>query len=70
MTQVSALQLALLKPSSMNGLTRTSFLMDQPLQRIAIHYMHQPNVQVSLIHMEPSHAGGVKVVIILEMADF
>ncbi|KAN0116616.1 hypothetical protein V8E52_005760 [Russula decolorans] len=40
------------------------------LQRIAIHYMHQPNLQVSLIHMEPSHAGGVKVVITLEMADF
>jgi hypothetical protein len=32
--------------------------------------MHQPNLQVSLIHMEPSHAGGVKVVITLEMADF
>jgi hypothetical protein len=30
-TQVSTLQLALLKPSSMNGLTRTPFLMDQPL---------------------------------------
>jgi len=40
------------------------------LQRIAIHYLHQPNLQVSLINMEPNHAGGVKVVITLEMADF
>lgn len=40
------------------------------LQRIAIHYLHQPNLQVSLIHMEPSHAGGARVVITLEMADF
>jgi hypothetical protein len=30
-TQVSTLQLALLKPSSMNGLTKVSLLMDQPL---------------------------------------
>lgn len=39
------------------------------LQRIAIH-LQQPNLRVSLIHMEPDHAGGVKVVITLEMADF
>ena len=39
------------------------------LRHIAVHYLHKPNLQVAVIHMEPDQTHGIRVVITLELAD-
>ncbi len=39
------------------------------LRRLANHYLHQPGSQVEMVRMEPGPAGGIQVVITLELAD-
>ena len=39
------------------------------LRRLANHYLNHPDSQVDMVHMEPGPAGGIKMVITLELAD-
>lgn len=39
------------------------------LRRLANRYLHQPGSQVEMVRMEPGPAGGIQVVITLELAD-
>jgi hypothetical protein len=39
------------------------------LRRLANGYLHQPGSQVEMVRMEPGPAGGIQVVITLELAD-
>ena len=39
------------------------------LRQLANRYLHQPGSQVDMVHMEPGPAGGIRVVITLELAD-
>jgi hypothetical protein len=39
------------------------------LRQLANRYLHQPGSQVGMIHMERGPAGGIRVVITLELAD-
>ena len=43
---------------------------NEVLRQLAILYLREPNSQVAVIRMEPSHDYGVRVVITLELADF
>jgi hypothetical protein len=43
---------------------------NEVLRQLAILYLREPNSQVSVIRMEPSHAHGVRVFITLELANF
>ena len=38
------------------------------LRRLANGYLHQPGSQVEMVRMEPGPAGGIQVVITLELA--
>jgi hypothetical protein len=44
-------------------------LANEVLRQLAILYLREPNSQVTVIHMEPGHARGVRVVIALDLAD-
>ena len=42
---------------------------NEVLRQLAILYLREPNSEVVVIRMEPSHDHGVRVVITLELAD-
>jgi hypothetical protein len=43
---------------------------NEVLRQLAILYLREPNAQVSVLRMEPSHAHGVMVFIALELGNF
>jgi hypothetical protein len=40
------------------------------LRHLAMHYLHHPDAQVNMVHMEPGLGDQIVVVIVLEMTDF
>jgi hypothetical protein len=43
-------------------------LANEVLRQLAVLYLNEPNSQVTMLRMEPSHAHGIRVVIVLELA--
>jgi hypothetical protein len=42
---------------------------NEVLRQLAILYLREPNSQVTVLRMEPSHARGIRVFIILDLGD-